>query len=69
MDYQVDDNRSTVLLKSYCKKHSNSFNHDMVQTSSEETTKSNNNNLNPLHEFWKYVEISKVYHEVSSVSF
>ncbi|KAJ6225339.1 hypothetical protein RDWZM_003884 [Blomia tropicalis] len=65
MDYQVDDNRSTVLLKSYCKKHSNSFNHDMVQTSSEETTKSNNNNLNPLHEFWKYVEISKVYHEIS----
>ena len=70
MKIVLNEEKSNVLLKSYCDLHSH------------ETTKSSSNcevdfisrnvneidqkskNTNPQNEFWKYVDINKVFQEV-----
>lgn len=73
MKIVLTDDNTDVLLKSYCQKHSQEHLHTSeneakevdfisrdVNDSSEKLS-----NTNPQYEFWKYVEISKIYQEVS----
>lgn len=74
MKIVLKDDSSDVMLKSYCQKHSQ----EQPNLSNDSSTKeldyisrivndseSVPKSINPQYEFWKYVDVSKVYQEVS----
>lgn len=72
MNIVFTEDNADVLLKSYCQKHSQEHQHtsdnakevDFISRTVNDSS-DKPSNTNPQYEFWKYVEISKIYQEVS----
>lgn len=71
MKLVISDASTNVLLKSYCPKHSLDHLHTNVNSAKEVDFISRSvsdeeklSHTNPQYEFWKYVEISKIYQEI-----
>lgn len=73
MKIVLTEDNADVLLKSYCQKHSQEDLHTNVNEAKEvdfisrtvNDSSEKLSNTNPQYEFWKYVETSKIYQEVS----